>query len=148
MADMDDLEQEIKNQVTKLRPLPGTKRAQSLVNEVKPPEIHALLEACQKASEIVLEVHANYQTEGEALATHLEKIGDTFQKMCREAAQKVRDLRVMPETMANDTSKELLSLGQQEEERHGNMTRGLTTAREALEAIQKLRQTPKPNGSR
>lgn len=138
MAEIDDLEQQIKKTVvTNLRaverktippPTPKPALTQSQMSSV--------LEACQKAAEIVRNVHANHEAEGESLAKHLEQIGGTFLKMCQESAKQVRDLRIMPKEMAEKTAEELLSLGQQEEERHDKVTKGLISARDALLGIQ------------
>jgi hypothetical protein len=147
MADDNDIEQQIKRTVRTLRPLDPPLAGELLPRRLRkdPPEIieHspqpkplAILEACQKAADIVRSVHASHEAEGEALAKHLEQIGETFLKMCQAAAKQVRDLRIMPKEMADDTARELLQIGEQEERRHDLVTKGLASARDALLGIQ------------
>jgi hypothetical protein len=94
-----------------------------------------VLEACGKAADMVRELHKTHEAEGETLAQHLEHIGNTFHDMCKEAARQVRELRIMPKEMAEQTATDLMKLGQDEAKRHETISSALITARNALLSV-------------
>src|SRR5262245_52437705 len=69
---------------------------------------HPALAACRKADDMVRKVHEAHAGESETLAKHIEQIGQTFMEFCKEAADKIRQQRIMPEEMANKTADELM----------------------------------------
>src|SRR5262252_2070716 len=88
----DILEQEIAQLARDIDRMPAPK------DEAKPK--HPALIACEKAAEMVRSVHERHAAEGETLAQHLEQIGETFSQMCKEAANQVRQQRILPGEMA------------------------------------------------
>jgi len=101
---------------------------------------HPALIACRKAADMVRGVHERHASEGETLAMHIEKIGETFHEMCKEAANQIRSQRVLPQEMANKMADELVEMGRMEAERQGRVSRGLTAARDALLGIDEQKQ--------
>jgi hypothetical protein len=108
--------------------------------EPVPQEVkHPALIACEKAAEMVREVHKSHEAEGETLAQHLEHIGETFASMCKEAANEVRKQRILPGEMASKMADELIEIGNLEFERQTRVARGLTAARDAILGIEQKR---------
>jgi hypothetical protein len=96
---------------------------------------HPALAACRKAADMVRKIHEAHAGESETLAKHIEQIGETFLDFCKDAADKVRKQRIMPEEMANKTADELMLMGREESERQARVARGLTAARDAIIGI-------------
>lgn len=102
--------------------------------ELDPTE-HPALAACRKAADMVRKVHEAHAGESETLAKHIEQIGETVLEFCKDAANKIRQQRIMPEEMANKTADELMLMGKEEAERQAKVARGLTAARDAIVGI-------------
>jgi len=98
--------------------------------------VHPALIACQKAAEMVRNVHERHTAEGETMAQHLEQIGKSFMEMCQDAANQIREQRILPKEMAAKIADELLGIGQQEAERQSAVAHGLRSARDALVGIE------------
>jgi len=96
---------------------------------------HPALIACRKAADMVRGVHERHAAEGETLAKHLEQIGETFMEMCKEAANQIRQQRILPLEMSNKMADELVEMGRTEAERQARVSQGLTAARDALLGI-------------
>jgi len=96
---------------------------------------HPALAACRKAADMVRKIHEAHVGESETLAKHIEQIGETFLDFCKDAADKIRKQRIMPEEMANKTADELMLMGREESERQARVARGLTAARDAIVGI-------------
>jgi hypothetical protein len=96
---------------------------------------HPALAACKRAADMVRGVHERHQAEGETMAQHLEKIGEEFAAMCKDAANQIRAQRILPSEMADRIAENLLQIGHQEAERQATVARGLTTARDAILSI-------------
>src|SRR5262252_5552446 len=96
---------------------------------------HPALVACRKAAEMVRNVHKAHSEQSETLAQHILEIGKTFLAMCEEAANKIREQRILPEEMSAKTADELEQMGQLEAERQARVKRGLTAARDAIVGI-------------
>jgi len=96
---------------------------------------HPALIACQKAAEMVRGVHERHAAEGETLAQHLEQIGEQFMQMCKQAADQVRQQRILPQEMATKMADDLVRVGQLEASRQARVAHGLTAARDAILGI-------------
>jgi len=96
---------------------------------------HPALAACRRAAEQIRKVHEAHAGESETLAGHIEQIGQTIMDFCKEAANKIRQQRIMPEEMAAKTADELINMGREESLRQARVARGLTAARDAIIGI-------------
>jgi len=96
---------------------------------------HPAMIACKRAAEMVRGVHERHASEGETFAQHIEHIGETFMKMCKQMADDVRNQRILPEEMSVKMADELIQMGQMEAERQARVSRGLIAARDALLGI-------------
>lgn len=131
MKSPPELEADINREVTRLSHV--AKRG----NSGATPTLNAVLEACKKAAAMIRDIHTTHAAEGETLAKHLEQIGENISAMCREAANQVRELRIMPKEMAESTANDLISIGEMEARRNETVTRGLLAARDAILGINK-----------
>jgi hypothetical protein len=103
---------------------------------------HPALQACKKAAAMVRGVHERHAAEGETLAMHLEKIGEEFAEMCRQAADQIRKQRILPAEQAAKIADDLVHIGSTEAERQATVARGLTAARDAILGIDQTKKAP------
>jgi hypothetical protein len=96
---------------------------------------HPALVACRKAAEMVRGLQERHTAEGETLARQLEQIGEDVLQMCKEAATKVREQRILPKEMSDQIADNLEHIGEIETARQTKVAAGLTAARDAIVGI-------------
>jgi len=98
-------------------------------------EADPMMQACVAAADHVRDIHKKYEAEGEELAKHLEETGENLRRYFCDAAAKIRELRVVPQEMAEQTAADLMHIGTIETDRHHKVRSALLGARDALQIL-------------